>query len=202
MNARGHYGDTRRAVHLAGVLERPVISDAITTLARRAQQRAWQWFVERGTSSAWLYWTSADVSNEAIVALEPSEARQYLRRLADAAQVGFWAIVELGASAPKVVDVGIADASVAYLAGSPLVAAQRARERSSLNVGATLPREIGLVGHGVVLQNPHDPPDRWYSAYEVRWLRGYPLPEMPPLIDGYPVKVVIVDALPVAQSSL
>lgn len=51
----------------------------------------------------------------------------------------------------------------------------------------------GLVGRGVVIQNPHDPPDFWSAAYEARWLRGYPVPALPPSIDGYPVKLVIVD---------
>jgi len=51
----------------------------------------------------------------------------------------------------------------------------------------------GLVGRGVVLQNPHDPPPFWNAAYEVRWLRGYPVPALPPSIDGYPVKLVLVD---------
>jgi hypothetical protein len=62
-------------------------------------------------------------------------------------------------------------------------------------------RMPGLVGRGVVLQNPHDPPDFWHSAYEVRWLRGYPIPALPPSIDGYPVKLVLVDIedLPVPQ---
>jgi hypothetical protein len=55
----------------------------------------------------------------------------------------------------------------------------------------------GLAGHGVVLQNPHDPPDQHYATYEVRWLRGYPLPQLPPVIDGYPVQLVVVDSLPV-----
>jgi hypothetical protein len=57
----------------------------------------------------------------------------------------------------------------------------------------------GLAGHGVVLQNPHDPPHAQYAMYEVRWLRGYPVPALPPSIDGYPVKLVIVDELPVPQ---
>lgn len=59
----------------------------------------------------------------------------------------------------------------------------------------------GHVGSGIVLQNPHDPPDFQHAAYEVRWLRGYPVPALPPSIDGYPVKLVIldIDELPVPQ---
>lgn len=54
----------------------------------------------------------------------------------------------------------------------------------------------GHAGSGIVLQNPHDPPPAWYGAYEVRWLRGYPIPALPASVDGYPVKIVVVDALP------
>lgn len=55
----------------------------------------------------------------------------------------------------------------------------------------------GHAGHGIVLQNPHDHPTRWYSAYQVDWLRGYPVPPLPVMIDGYPVVVNVVDSLPV-----
>ena len=57
----------------------------------------------------------------------------------------------------------------------------------------------GFAGHGVVLQNPEDPYSRWRTAYEVRWFRGYPLPPLPSTLKGSPVKIILVDALPVAQ---
>jgi hypothetical protein len=85
-------------------------------------------------------------------------------------------------------------ASAARLANTPLD--QLAAEARAIRA-RKVPRMPGLAGHGVVLQNPHDPPSRWYNAYEVRWLRGYPVPQLPPTIDGYPVQLVVVDSLPV-----
>ncbi len=39
------------------------------------------------------------------------------------------------------------------------------------------------------------------EIFEVRWLRDYQLPPLPQMIDGLPVRVVIVDDLPVPQPS-
>ena len=106
-------------------------------------------------------------------------------------------------------------ASAARLASTPLdqlaaearaIRARKAREAHGDDFVRDAPWQYlypqkfhhpGLAGHGVVLQNPHDHPSRWYNAYEVRWLRGYPVPQLPPMIDGYPVQLVVVDSLPV-----
>ena len=54
---------------------------------------------------------------------------------------------------------------------------------------------LGLPGYassGVVQTAPGN------EIFEVRWLRGYPVPSLPQRIDGRPVRVIVVDALPVA----
>lgn len=71
----------------------------------------------------------------------------------------------------------------------------RSTERGTL--AASLRQLPGLVGHGVVLQNLGAPRERQVWAYEVRWLRGQPLPVLPTTVDGYPVKLAIVDSYPV-----
>jgi hypothetical protein len=86
-------------------------------------------------------------------------------------------------------------ASAARLANTPLD--QLVKEAAAVRVSKALQHMPGLVGHGIVLQNPHDPPSRQYTAYEVRWLRGYPVPQLPPVIEGHPVQLVVVDSLPV-----
>lgn len=146
MNERGYYGGTRRDVRLAGVFERVRsgpdrrLTDAVIALGQRAQQQAWRWLEERGTPNGWLYTTSADISKEHIEAIEPGDARRRLHHLMESGNVGFWAIFELGASAPKLVDLGVTDASGAYLVGSPLVADQRATAvRGYVDVGAQQP---------------------------------------------------------------
>lgn len=88
--------------------------------------------------------------------------------------------------------------SAARFASTPVE--QLAAEARAYRTSRDLTRAPGHAGSGVVLQNPHDPPSRWYAVYQVDWLRGYPLPDLPPTIDGYPVEIVIVDALPVAFS--
>ena len=59
-----------------------------------------------------------------------------------------------------------------------------------------LRRMPGLVSHGVVLQNPEAPRERQVWAYEVRWLRGQPVPSLPSTINGRAVRLVIVDEYP------
>ncbi len=54
----------------------------------------------------------------------------------------------------------------------------------------------GFVSAGVALQNPFAPRSAQFSAYEVHWLRGRRIPPLPPTIDGYPTKLVIVDDYP------
>lgn len=65
-----------------------------------------------------------------------------------------------------------------------------------------LRRMPGLVSHGVVLQNPEAPRERQIWAYEVRWLRGQPVPSLPSLIDGHTVKLMIVDDYPRPQATI
>ena len=57
---------------------------------------------------------------------------------------------------------------------------------------------IGLPGFsqaGVVLVDPSTRAE----VFEVRWLRGYSIPQLPQVIDGRPVRLAIVDALATAQ---
>lgn len=65
-----------------------------------------------------------------------------------------------------------------------------------------LRRLPGLVSAGVVLQNPHASPREWFSLYEVRWLRGQPVPALPRTIDGRDVRVVVVDDYPRPQTAI
>lgn len=53
----------------------------------------------------------------------------------------------------------------------------------------------GFATAGVVLVNP----STGGEVFEVQWLRGYPIPPLPQAIDGRPVLLAIVDALPVLQ---
>lgn len=57
----------------------------------------------------------------------------------------------------------------------------------------------GFAGAGVTIRDPAEPGVR--TAYEVRWLRGYAVPALPPMVKEFPVKLEIVDALPVPQPS-
>jgi hypothetical protein len=54
----------------------------------------------------------------------------------------------------------------------------------------------GSAGAGVVLVDPASGAE----AFEVRWLRGYEVPSLPQVIDGRPVRIVIVDNLAGPQS--
>ena len=65
-----------------------------------------------------------------------------------------------------------------------------------------LKRTPGLVGHGVALQNPGASRERQVWAYEVRWLRGQPVPSLPSTIDGRAVRLVIVDEYPRPQATI
>lgn len=65
----------------------------------------------------------------------------------------------------------------------------------------SLLRLPGFVGAGVVLQNPRTPRER-FEIYEVRWLRGQPIPSLPPRIEGRPVKLVVVDDYPRPQAPI
>jgi hypothetical protein len=85
--------------------------------------------------------------------------------------------------------------SAARFASTPLD--QLAAEAHAHRTSRDLLDMPGHAGSGVVLQNPHDAPAHWYAMYQVDWLRGYPIPDLPPTIDGYPVKINVVDSLPV-----
>jgi len=65
-----------------------------------------------------------------------------------------------------------------------------------------LHRIPGLVSHGVVLQNPGAPREQQIWAYEVRWLRGQPVPSLPSTINGHAVRLVIVDEYPRPQATI
>jgi len=53
----------------------------------------------------------------------------------------------------------------------------------------------GFSGAGIVLVDPSTSAE----IFEVSWLRGYPVPPVPQQFLGRPVRVVVIDALPVAQ---
>lgn len=53
----------------------------------------------------------------------------------------------------------------------------------------------GHASTGVVLVDPASGTE----VFEVRWLRGYPIPSLPRMIDGRPVQLVVVDNLPTTQ---
>jgi hypothetical protein len=55
----------------------------------------------------------------------------------------------------------------------------------------------GHASTGVVLVDP----ERGTEVFEVRWLRGYPIPSLPRMIDGRPVQLVVVDNLPTPQAA-
>jgi hypothetical protein len=54
------------------------------------------------------------------------------------------------------------------------------------------------MGGGFVCVDPSSGDE----AFEVRWLRGYEIPPLPQMIDGRPVRVVIIDDLPALQVDL
>lgn len=57
---------------------------------------------------------------------------------------------------------------------------------------------LQMPGHastGVVLADPASGTE----VFEVRWLRGYPIPALPRMIDGRPVQLVVVENLPTTQ---
>lgn len=57
-----------------------------------------------------------------------------------------------------------------------------------------LTQQSGHVGAGIVQD-----PSTGAEVFEVRWLRDHPAPPLPQAIGGVPVRLVIVDALPVAH---
>lgn len=66
------------------------------------------------------------------------------------------------------------------------------------HVDALAEQLIQLPGHagaGVVLADPSSGTE----VFEVRWLRGYPIPPLPQAVEGRAVRLAIVDELPVAQ---
>jgi hypothetical protein len=56
----------------------------------------------------------------------------------------------------------------------------------------------GFSAAGVTLVDPSSAEE----IFEVRWLRGHPIPELPQMIAGRPVHVVIVDGHAVAQDAV
>ena len=109
---------------------------------------------------------------------------------------------ELGARAGEGFARGVADAQekIAQVRRQLSIGgwgeAETPADRALLEQLRRLP---GLVSRGLAVQNPGEPPSRWIFAYEVRWLRGQPLPRLPRRLGGYPVKLVIVDSYPAAR---
>ena len=63
------------------------------------------------------------------------------------------------------------------------------------SVSAQLHQVPGFAGAGVVLVDP----STGMEVFEVSWLRGYPIPPLPQQVSHWPVRVVLIDDLPVAQ---
>ncbi len=59
-------------------------------------------------------------------------------------------------------------------------------------ISAQLSQLPGFAGAGVVLDQSGA------EAFEVSWLRGYPIPSLPQQAGDWPVRVVVVESLPVA----
>lgn len=64
-------------------------------------------------------------------------------------------------------------------------------------VSAQLSQLPGLAGAGFTLD-----PSTGAEVFEVRWLSGYPIPTLPPQVGDWPVRVVMVAALPAQQTGL
>ena len=62
-------------------------------------------------------------------------------------------------------------------------------------VSAQLSQLPGFAGAGVTLVDPSTSAE----VFEVSWLRGYPIPSLPQQVSNWPVRVVVIDNLPVAQ---
>jgi hypothetical protein len=66
------------------------------------------------------------------------------------------------------------------------------------DVSAQLLQVPGFAGAGVVLVDP----STGMEVFEVSWLRGYPIPPLPQQVSHWPVRVVIIDDLPVIQETV
>ena len=66
------------------------------------------------------------------------------------------------------------------------------------DVSAQLLQVPGFAGAGVVLVDP----STGMEIFEVSWLRGYPIPPLPQQVSHWPVRVVIIDDLPVEQENV
>lgn len=62
-------------------------------------------------------------------------------------------------------------------------------------ISAQLSQLPGFVGAGVMLVDP----STGAEVFEVSWLRGFPIPTLPEQAGHWPVRIVIVDSLPVPQ---
>lgn len=63
-------------------------------------------------------------------------------------------------------------------------------------ISAQLSQLPGFAGAGVTLVDP----STGAEVFEVSWLRGYPIPSLPPQAGHWPVRVAIIDNLPVPQA--
>jgi hypothetical protein len=81
---------------------------------------------------------------------------------------------------------------------SPIMPQPMVVTPSSVQVDALAEQLLRLPGHagaGIVRVSPAEGDE----IFEVRWLRGYQIPALPQMIDGRPLRLAIVDSLPVAQ---
>lgn len=82
------------------------------------------------------------------------------------------------------------------LAASPPVAPVVPAPTANADVLAEQLLQVpGSAGAGILLVDP----STGEEVFEVRWLRGYQTPPLPQVIDGRPVRLVVVDDLPVAR---
>ncbi len=95
---------------------------------------------------------------------------------------------------PVVIDIPL-PVEVAQLSPQSVAVPPPALVEQPLSLDQLLLQMPGYAGAGAVRVDPSSSDE----AYEVRWLRGYPIPPLPPVIDGRSVRVAVVDALPIAQ---
>lgn len=91
-------------------------------------------------------------------------------------------IFPVGTPAPR----ALAEAAVPASSASPFHAAVLVDQLLQLP---------GHAGSGVVIADP----STGEEVFEVDWLQGFPVPALPPFVDGRPLRVVIVDHLASAQ---
>ena len=126
-------------------------------------------------------------------------SNEEIQAMLNADPQGFFAAVLHGSGSP-IVDVPAKEvpppAAPPEATASPAPTDAAAEAFVTEAVSAQLSQLPGFSGAGVVRDLATNA-----DFFEVRWLRGFPVPQLPPQAGTWPVRVVIDDALPVAQPS-